>query len=142
MKTCGEAGGLNARGRPCGRRVADGGRCRAHDGQHLVPVVSSAELFNPEWLHPTASELRAKYEGVDDLVGHVLEQEEWVHLNLPAIAEANERIQIGPGRFHARQPEDLLHPAHEPMEALERQRTVNGSYFFSAQCRARSTARG
>ena len=70
---------------------------------------------------------------VDDLVGHVLDQEEWVHLNLPAIAEAPERIQIGPGRFHARRTGELLHPAHEPMEALERQKKVNGSYFFSAQ---------
>jgi hypothetical protein len=32
---------------------------------------------------------------VDDLAGHVLERGGWVHLNLPAIAEADERIQIG-----------------------------------------------
>lgn len=79
---------------------------------------------------------------VDDLVGHVLEQEKWVHLNLPAIAEAPERIQIGPGRFHARQPGDLLHPAHEPMEALERQKKVNGSYVFSAQYQQAPTPPG
>ena len=70
---------------------------------------------------------------VDDLVGHVLKQEEWVHLNLPAIAETYERIQTGPGRYHVRQPGDLLHPAHEPLEALERQKRINGSYFFSSQ---------
>ena len=79
---------------------------------------------------------------VDDLVGHVLEQEEWVHLSLPAIAEAPERIQIGPGRFHSRQPRDLLHPAHEPMEALERQKKVYGSYFFSAQYQQEPTPPG
>ena len=51
----------------------------------------------------------------DDLVGHLLEQDGWTHLNLPAIAETEHQIPIGPGRFgicvsHG----DVLHPEREP----------------------------
>src|SRR6266851_6835084 len=49
----------------------------------------------------------------DDLVGHLLEQEGWTHLNLPAVAEVEEQIPLGPGRFHIRKPGDLLHPQRE-----------------------------
>jgi hypothetical protein len=31
---------------------------------------------------------------LDDLVGHVLGKEEWVHLDLPAIAEAPQRVRV------------------------------------------------
>ncbi|MBN4016440.1 phage terminase large subunit [Rhodospirillaceae bacterium AH-315-P19] len=70
---------------------------------------------------------------VDDLVGHVLEQEDWVHLDLPAIAEIPQRIQCGPGRFITRQPGELLHPEREPQETLDRIKRTLGSYAFSAQ---------
>ena len=48
---------------------------------------------------------------VDDLVGHVLEQEGWVRLNIPAIAESEQTYQIGPSEFLTRQPGDVLHAA-------------------------------
>ena len=48
-----------------------------------------------------------------DLAGHLLQQGGWKHLNLPAIAEIEERIEIGRGRHHIRQVGDLLHPARE-----------------------------
>jgi hypothetical protein len=37
-----------------------------------------------------------------DLVGHLLEEQGWHHLNLPAIAELEQHIEIGPGQFHIR----------------------------------------
>ena len=36
---------------------------------------------------------------VDDLTGHLLEQYGWGLLNLPAIAEVEERVPIGPNKF-------------------------------------------
>ncbi len=47
----------------------------------------------------------------DDLIGTLLcSAEPWTVLNLPAIAEKDEYIPIGPGRWHRRQVGDLLHP--------------------------------
>ncbi len=70
---------------------------------------------------------------LDDLVGHVLEGEDWTHLNLPAIAVAPEKIFFGEEDFHERQPGDLLHPERESKESLDRIRTTMGTYGFSAQ---------
>ena len=48
---------------------------------------------------------------VDDLTGSLLPGSgDWVHLNLPAIAEQDERIQIGPDRYHLRRAGEPLHP--------------------------------
>ena len=71
---------------------------------------------------------------VDDLVGHLLEKDEsWVHLNLPAIAEEDEKIPLGNGRFHRRKAGDLLHPERETQEVLEELKAAMGSQAFSAQ---------
>ncbi len=71
---------------------------------------------------------------VDDLVGHLLDKgEPWTHLNLPAIAEQDEKIALGDGRFHLRKTGELLHPERESMEVLERQKAEMGSQNFSAQ---------
>jgi predicted phage terminase large subunit-like protein len=71
---------------------------------------------------------------VDDLVGHVLEKDEpWIHLNLPAIAEADEEIPLGGGGFHRRKVGELLHPEREPREVLEELKAAMGSQSFSAQ---------
>ncbi len=70
---------------------------------------------------------------VDDLIGHVIEQEPWVRLNLPAIAEVPQRVQIGPDRFIERKPGDLLHPERESHETLARTKERLGTYSFSAQ---------
>jgi predicted phage terminase large subunit-like protein len=69
----------------------------------------------------------------DDLVGHLLEQEGWTHLNLPAIAELEERIPLGPDRFHVRKPGDLLHPEREPKAVLDQIKRTMGSAEFQAQ---------
>lgn len=72
---------------------------------------------------------------VDDLSGYLLENdgEEWVHLNLPAIATSDERIPIGPGRWHERRVGDVLDPQRESLAELEQRRRSMTSQTFSAQ---------
>src|SRR5437763_15396869 len=72
----------------------------------------------------------------DDLVGHVLAQEEWDIVRFPAIAEADEVHQIdtifGPRCFTRRQDEPL-HLEREPLETLDRIRRTIGEYNFAGQ---------
>ena len=58
----------------------------------------------------------------DDLAGHVLAQEEWEVVRLPAIAEEDERHRVETvfGRqFFGRRAGEALHPEREPPEMLE-----------------------
>lgn len=73
----------------------------------------------------------------DDLAGHVLEQGGWSHLNLPAIAEADETIQIGPHAYHVRKAGSLLHAERMGHEQLDLARAEMGSTAFSAQYQQR-----
>jgi len=72
----------------------------------------------------------------DDLVGHVLAQEDWEVVRFPAIAEEDERHVIdtlaGPREFIRRQGE-ALHPAREPLPMLEQIRRTIGEYNFAGQ---------
>jgi predicted phage terminase large subunit-like protein len=70
---------------------------------------------------------------VDDLVAHVLEKEDWVHLDLPAIAEVEQTLEFSDGRRFTRQTGDVLHPEREPRPTLENIRSTIGSYNFDAQ---------
>jgi predicted phage terminase large subunit-like protein len=69
----------------------------------------------------------------DDLVGHLLEQGGWAHLNLPAIAEEETTIRLGPNRSHSRRVGDLLHPERESQVALDELKASMGSMEFAAQ---------
>jgi predicted phage terminase large subunit-like protein len=70
----------------------------------------------------------------DDPTGRLLRtSDDWKLLSLPAIAERNERIQIGNDRYHFRKAGDVLHPQREPLEELKRLRIELGSEIFSAQ---------
>src|SRR5579872_574223 len=72
----------------------------------------------------------------DDLVGHVLEQEEWRLLRLPAIAERDETHQVKrPLDIKAiqRRVGEALHPAREPLHVLENLRRTLGEYNFAGQ---------
>jgi predicted phage terminase large subunit-like protein len=72
----------------------------------------------------------------DDLVGHVLEQEDWDVLCLPAIAEIDECHLIdGPlgQRFFRRQVGDILHPARESAVSLANTRRAITAFSFAAQ---------
>jgi len=72
----------------------------------------------------------------DDLVGHVLRQEEWEVVSFPAIAEIEEthEFQTIYGRFHhQRRIGDILHPAREPRETLDILKNSMGEYNFAGQ---------
>lgn len=73
----------------------------------------------------------------DDLGGFLLEQEGWSHLNLPAIAEKEEQIPIGPDQHHHRAINDVLHPERMSREMLERKRQEMGEYAFAGQYQQR-----
>lgn len=64
-------------------------------------------------------------------------QENWVRLDLPAIAECDEQIAIGPNQTYHRRAGELLHPAREPKEVLDHIKSVLGSFNFSAQYQQR-----
>src|SRR5262245_23345392 len=69
----------------------------------------------------------------DDLVGHLLEQGGWRHLNLPAIAEEECLIRLGPKVRYLRLIGDLLHPERESQAALDQLKGEMGSMEFAAQ---------
>jgi predicted phage terminase large subunit-like protein len=69
----------------------------------------------------------------DDLVQHFLTQEGWEQLNLPAIADIEQTIEVAPNRYHTRKIGDLLHPERESIEVLERMKLEMGSATYSAQ---------
>jgi predicted phage terminase large subunit-like protein len=72
----------------------------------------------------------------DDLVGHVLENEEWELLSLPAIAETEEEHvieDIAGRRFFRRSPGDVLQPARETPADLQRLRQAMSTFSFASQ---------
>jgi hypothetical protein len=72
----------------------------------------------------------------DDLVGHVLQQEDWDIVRFPAIAEEDETQHYetvwGPRTF-TRSRGQALHPEREPLEMLKRLRQTLGEYNFAGQ---------
>jgi predicted phage terminase large subunit-like protein len=70
----------------------------------------------------------------DDLVGSVLESsDEWRQLKLPAIAEDDEEIPVGPHAVYRRRRGEPLHEAREPFDVLQRIKSEMGSATFAAQ---------
>jgi predicted phage terminase large subunit-like protein len=81
----------------------------------------------------------------DDLVGHVLEQEEWEHVRLPAIAEEEELHLIQTSlqtRTIRRHIGEVLHPEREPLVVLEHMRRTIGEYNFAGQYQQQPAPRG
>jgi hypothetical protein len=72
----------------------------------------------------------------DDLVGHVLSQDDWEILSFPAIAEQDEEhlveTPLGTQRF-TRRVGDVLHPQRESRETLAHIRQTLGEYNFAGQ---------
>jgi predicted phage terminase large subunit-like protein len=100
-----------------------------------------------EWYdHTLYSRLNDKQKGAivlimhrlheDDLVGHVLAQEDWEVVRFPAIAEEDETFAVetvwGPRHFTRRRGE-ALHPEREPPAMLEQIRRTIGEYNFAGQ---------
>ena len=72
----------------------------------------------------------------DDLAGHVLEQEPWEVVRLPAIADDDEvhRVETVFGhQSFGRKAGEVLHPEREPPEMLEQIRRTLGEYNFAGQ---------
>jgi predicted phage terminase large subunit-like protein len=98
-----------------------------------------------QWLVNTAmSRLNDKMTGAiiivmqrvheDDLTGFVTRASgDWTVLSVPAIAEENQSIKIGPCRFHERKIGEALHPERESLEALSGLKRQMGSDLFAAQ---------
>jgi len=109
-----------------------------------------------EWFdHTLYSRLNDKQQGAivvimhrlheDDLVGHVLAQEDWEVVRFPAIAEDDE-TQIadtvwGP-KLLTRHRGEALHPAREPLPMLEHLRQMIGEYNFAGQYQQMPTPLG
>jgi predicted phage terminase large subunit-like protein len=68
----------------------------------------------------------------DDLPAYLLDKG-FAHLNLPAIAETQERVQIGTGEYHLRIVGDMLNPEREDQAVLAQLRRDLGPVVFSAQ---------
>ncbi len=68
-----------------------------------------------------------------DPAGYLLEKSGYRHLNFPAIAEIEERFQIGRSRAHVRQVGDVLFEERLPRDELERLRKEMGSPTFNCQ---------
>jgi predicted phage terminase large subunit-like protein len=100
-----------------------------------------------EWYNNTLlSRLNSKETGIiiivmqrlhqDDLVGHVMEQEEWDVLSFPAIAEEDENHLIdGPlgRRQFVRKAGEVLEPKRESRPTLAAIRRTTGEYNFASQ---------
>ncbi len=71
----------------------------------------------------------------DDLTGALLRKssQAWNLLKFPAIAEQEERIQIGAGKFYTRRLGDALDPERAPRHFLESRRDEIGPHIFAAQ---------
>lgn len=71
----------------------------------------------------------------DDLSGHMLRTGDWLHLNLPAIAEADTShvLSRNPLRKQHRKVGDLLDPTREPQHVLDALKRDMGTAAFLAQ---------
>jgi predicted phage terminase large subunit-like protein len=100
-----------------------------------------------EWFdHTLYSRLNHKQNGAivlimhrlheDDLVGHVLAQEDWEVVRFPAIAEEDEAHAVetvwGP-RYFTRRRGEALHAEREPPAMLKQIRRTIGEYNFAGQ---------
>jgi len=63
----------------------------------------------------------------------LLEQGGWVHLNLPAITEEDQSIDISPSLKHHRIKGTALHPSRQSLPVLGQLKREMGSYTFAAQ---------
>jgi predicted phage terminase large subunit-like protein len=73
----------------------------------------------------------------NDLVGHVLEKEDWTVVRFPAIAEEDETFRVptpfGSVRTYSRITGEALHSKREDLATLEKIKSVQGSYNFAGQ---------
>jgi predicted phage terminase large subunit-like protein len=100
------------------------------------------ENVNSWFDHTFSTRLNDKKSGVivlvmqrlhsEDLSGYLLAKGGWEHLSLPAIAERKCRYSFA-GRIKIRDVGEVLHPARENIQLLERAKIELGSMAFAAQ---------
>jgi predicted phage terminase large subunit-like protein len=106
-----------------------------------------------DWFeHTAATRLDDKEKGIviiihqrlhqADLAGSQLEKGYWHHLNLPAIAEEDCEIPIGPDEYFYRQCDDVLHPERHSLEHLMQIKLEMGDYAFASQYQQRPSPLG
>ncbi len=80
----------------------------------------------------------------DDLVGHVLRKDDWEQVVIPAIETEDREYRLGdhPRDVHRRSRGDLISPAREPPEIIERNRRILGTLGFQAQYQQNPRAPG
>lgn len=78
----------------------------------------------------------------DDPAGRMIESGTFFNLNLPAISEEAQRVQLAPNRFHDRRKDDVLFPQRQSRETLHRTKLEQGSHNFSAQYQQNPVAPG
>lgn len=69
----------------------------------------------------------------DDLIGNVLELDNWVSLVIPAIATENDKIPISDDETYFRAKGEPLNAARESLDSLAQTKNILGSYNFAAQ---------
>jgi predicted phage terminase large subunit-like protein len=79
---------------------------------------------------------------VDDLVGHVLDKDEWTILNMPAIAESELTYEIDDGGYYTRRAGEVLHEAREDRRTLDVIKGQLGTSIFEAQYQQRPVPPG
>lgn len=111
-------------------------------GQEIYSKVSREKVRNA-WDHTISTRLNHPRESAiicvmqrlhaDDLAGHLLGQEEWTALTLPARAEQDEHWDLGHGLTHLRAKGDPIQPSRMGHAELDKQRRRMGATAFSAQ---------
>lgn len=73
----------------------------------------------------------------DDLVGHVLDKDDWCVLRFPVLADRDEaftiRDRFGNETTYRRHVGEVLHPEHEDRSMLDKMAFLMGSYDFDSQ---------
>lgn len=70
----------------------------------------------------------------EDLTAHLLSKnEDWVHLNLSAVAMEDEKWPMQYGKHHTRKKGDIIHPARESKDQLTETLISIGGYAFAYQ---------
>jgi len=75
----------------------------------------------------------------DDLAGHMLEQEDWEVVRIPAIAISRERWDLGFGKTKVRRPGELIQPERTGVAELDILKRKMGQTAFEAQYQQQPT---
>lgn len=111
-------------------------------GQEIFSRVAREKVINA-WDHVISTRLNHPKESAiicvmqrlheDDLAGHLLRQEEYKQIIIPATAIEREVWELEGGRRYVREKGVPIQPARMDHPELERQKRIMGSLAFSAQ---------